>query len=126
MERLVDLKRILVSQGTETNFNGTWGWPEYDVSNGGAYLYGRCDWSAVTSVTDLTLPNCTMGELCSGHNEEDTLEFGNFLSNNDNYTNGEFFKFIHPWTSTLPYTYDTFDYDYCVDQGNPKLNPSMP
>ncbi len=45
------------------------------------------------------------------------LEFGDFLSQGETYTNAEFYEFMHPWNSDLPYTYDTFDYDYCTEQG---------
>ena len=42
------------------------------------------------------------------------MEFGNFLNKGETYTNLEFFDFMHPWNVDLPYTYDTFDYDYCT------------
>jgi hypothetical protein len=44
------------------------------------------------------------------------MEFAGFLNADDSYTNIEFYDFMHPWSDDLPYTYDTFDYDYCDDQ----------
>jgi hypothetical protein len=38
---------------------------------------------------------------------------------NEEYTNKEFYDFIHPWSEVLPYTYDTWDFDYCSEQGYP-------
>lgn len=54
---------------------------------------------------------------CPGHNEHDVLEFSDFLGQGETYTNKEFYDFIHPSNELLPYTYDTFDYDYCKDEG---------
>lgn len=39
-----------------------------------------------------------------------------FLDDNDAYTNIDFYNLMHPWSDELPYTYDTFDYDYCDDE----------
>jgi hypothetical protein len=114
LERLVDLKRILVSLGNITNFNETWGFTKVDDD---VALSGVCDWSGVTGVTDLTLPLCDTDASCSGHSENDVIEFGNFLNTGDKYTAKEFYEFMHPWNVDLPYTYDTFDYDYCLSQG---------
>jgi hypothetical protein len=58
-----------------------------------------------------------MDVVCTGHNANDLLEFSGFLNDGDSYTNQEFYDFIHPWTNDLPYTYDTWDFDYCADQG---------
>jgi hypothetical protein len=55
--------------------------------------------------------------ICSGHNADDVLEFSNFLGEEETYTNQEFYNFIHPWNNDLPYTYDTWDFDYCEEQG---------
>lgn len=55
--------------------------------------------------------------ICSGHNEDDVLEFSNFLNKGETYTNSEFFSFIHPLNEEMPYMYDTYDFDYCADQG---------
>ena len=119
MERLVDLKRIYIEQGYFTTFDGTWGFVEYNKYSGAAYLDGVCDWSKVAGAGDLTLPTCTMDVTCYGHQENDQLEFSDFLGTGDTYTNAEFWEFMHPWTDSLPYTYDTFDFDYCDEQGYP-------
>jgi len=113
------LKRILVSQGDITDFDDSWAYTEYNKASGAAYLNGVCDWSKLAGSGDLTLPTCTMDVVCFGHNENDLLEFSDFLGTGDAYTNVEFFNFMHPWTDDLPYTYDTFDYDYCDEQGYP-------
>ena len=117
IERLLGAKRIMISQGLITDFDETWAFTEYNKYGGGAYLNGVCDWSNVAGSGDLTLPTCTMDEICSGHYEDDVLEFTNFLNKNEEYTNIEFYDFIHPWSDDLPYTYDTWDFDYCADQG---------
>jgi hypothetical protein len=35
----------------------------------------------------------------------------------ETYTNAEFYEFVHPWSDSLPYTYDKFDFDYCASYG---------
>ena len=115
MERLLDLKRIYVATGELTNFDETWAFVTYNKASGAAYLDGVCDWSKVAGSGDLTLPTCTLDVICDGHNENDVLEFAGFTGG-DSYTNAEFYDFIHPWSDDLPYTYDTFDYDYCDEQ----------
>jgi len=117
IERLLGAKRIMISQGTITNFDETWAFTEYNRASGAAYLNGVCDWSKVSGSGDLTLPTCTLDVICSGHNDDDVLEFSNFLGEEESYTNQEFYDFIHPWTNDLPYTYDTWDFDYCEEQG---------
>ena len=119
MERLLNLKRIYVSQKEDLVFDETYGWPEYNPSDPAAYLYGSCDWSGVNGVSDLTLPACEKGTICEGHNAGDTINFGDFQGKGEKYTNAEFMSFIHPWNDDLPYTYDTFDFDYCADAGYP-------
>lgn len=54
----------------------------------------------------------------------DVLEFKNFLDKGETYTNYEFFEFISPWNDDLPYTYDTFDFDYCSKVGYDFLDSS--
>jgi hypothetical protein len=117
LERLLGAKRIMISQGSITDFDETWALTEYNKASGAAYLNGVCDWSNVAGSGDLTMPTCTMDVICDGHNEEDVLEFSNFLNEDEEYTNKDFYDFIHPWSQDLPYTYDTWDFDYCGDQG---------
>ena len=117
LERLLGAKRIMISQGSITDFDETWAFTEYNKASGAAYLNGKCDWSNVAGSGDLTMPTCTMDVICDGHNEDDVLEFSNFLNEYEEYTNKDFYDFIHPWSDDLPYTYDTWDFDYCADQG---------
>ncbi len=62
IERLVDYKLINVLLTNDTDFDTTWDYPAY---NGvvAPHLDGICDWSAVTSSSDLTLPSCTFGKF---------------------------------------------------------------
>jgi len=117
VERILALKRIQLSQGTisSSDFDETWGFAVTDSR----YLQGYCDWSGVSSTSDTTLPTCDFSstESCEGHNEDDTLEFSNFLGNGDTYTNADFYTFTHPWNEDLPYVYDTYSFDYCTDAG---------
>ena len=117
LERLLGAKRIMISPGSITDFDETWAFTEYNKASGAAYLNGVCDWSNVAGSGDLTMPTCTMDVICDGHNEDDVLEFSNFLNEDEEYTNKDFYDFIHPWSEDLPYTYDTWDFDYCGDQG---------
>lgn len=119
IERLLSLKRIMIEQGEVTDFDETWAFTDYNKYSGAAYLDGVCDWSKVAGSGDLTLPTCTMDVVCTGHNANDVLEFSGFLNEGDSYTNQEFYDFIHPWNDDLPYTYDTWDFDYCSDVGYP-------
>jgi hypothetical protein len=113
IERLLGYKRMNVEL-YDLTFDETWAYPEYDASNG-AYLDGVCDWSDVTSTSDF--PTCTESEICTGHYEDDVLEFGDFLDEDEVYTNWELYEFIHPWNENLPYIYDSYDFDYCEDDG---------
>ena len=117
MERLLGLKRILISEGVITNFDSTWSWVDFNKYSGAAYLYGKCDWSNVKNSEDLTLPDCDLGTICDGHNQYDELEFSDFLGKGETYTNWDFYNLIHPWNESLPYVYDTYDFDYCSDEG---------
>jgi len=105
---------ILFFQGSITDFNETWA---YDYAANDFYLAGICDWSAVTSAADLTLPDCDMSTsvVCPGHGRNDELEWSNFTGDGETYTNWEMYEFINPWNDDLPYTYDAFDFDYCDD-----------
>lgn len=118
-ERLLNHKRIQKSQGmlAKNGFDEEWGFPSYDPEKS-LYLKGVCDWSGVESNEDLTMPVCDEDAACEGHGPDDSLAFGNFLSTNDRYTNAEFYDFMHPWNEALPYTFDTFDYDYCAEAGH--------
>eukprot|EP01035_Chromulina_nebulosa_P017802 gene17802-23410_t len=115
LERIVGLKRIRVSQKLIHNFDETWGYSTKESH----YVNGRCDWTNVKHASDLTLPDCDFSSeaYCWGHEEGDVLEFSNFLGTEDEYTNREFYEFIHPWSEDLPYIYDKYDFDYCVEQG---------
>ena len=118
IERVLSLKRVRLAQGylSSKTFAESWGFAAKDKR----YLAGRCDWSDVSSVDDLTLPSCTFhvsNTSCYGHGQNDILDFSNFLGRGETYTNNEFYEFMHPWNEELPYTYDTFDFDYCADQG---------
>ena len=39
------------------------------------------------------------------------------ICHQETYTNAEFYEFVHPWSDSLPYTYDKFDFDYCASYG---------
>lgn len=109
MERVFGLMTIRKTMTT------SWGYDTFDTR----FTKGRCDWSKVTSVDDLTLPTCDFSDnaYCWGHASNDTLEFTNFLGNGETYTNLEFLKFINPLNDSLPYLYDTYTFDYCSDHG---------
>jgi hypothetical protein len=115
MERIMGLKRVLVSQGDVTSFDEAWGYTAWDKYDGDVYLNGRCDWSEVSDVEDLTLPSCSSNFTCSGHAADDTMSFSNFLGKDETYTNRDFYDFIHPWNDDLPYVFESLDFDYCID-----------
>ena len=54
---------------------------------------------------------------CPGHNEYDVIEWTNFINRGETYTNDDFFRFIHPWNEELPYVFDSYDFQYCVNEG---------
>jgi hypothetical protein len=116
IERMLGLKLISMELGliTEADFNTTWG---YDYGANAFYLAGKCDWSDVSSADDLTLPTCDMSSsiICEGHRPYDVLEWSNFTGAGETYTNLEMFAFLNPWNDDLPYTYDSYDFDYCYD-----------
>ena len=115
-ERLLALKRIYRSKGLYSRFDDTWDFPTFDEERS-LYVQGVCDWTNVTSAEDLTLPTCDPSASCDGHGENDMIDFRNFLGKNESYTNKQFLLFMHPWNVNLPYTFDSFSYDYCLTEG---------
>lgn len=63
-------------------------------------------------------------QICYGHNEDDLLEFTNFLGNGETYTNREFMAFIDPENDDLPYVYDTYAFSFCDALGYDFLDTS--
>jgi hypothetical protein len=45
------------------------------------------------------------------------LEFSDFQGRGESYSNADMFAFLHPYNESLPYLYDTYDFDYCADAG---------
>mmetsp|Transcript_19693 Transcript_19693/g.17875 ORF Transcript_19693/g.17875 Transcript_19693/m.17875 type:complete len:530 (+) Transcript_19693:381-1970(+) len=111
IERIIGLKRIKLMTDNDILFEE--GWSFYNDDN--RVLNGVCDWSGISSVDDLTLPNCDFSgaQSCWGHNADDVLEWSNFINNNEIYSNKDFYDFIHPWNEKLPYVYDTYSFSYC-------------
>ena len=66
-----------------------------------------CDWSGVTG---MERPTCTTG-TCPGHREDDTLPFYGLYSDQESlFTNAEFYTYVHPANTDLPYAYDSLTY----------------
>merc|ERR1712196_261064 len=105
-ERFVQYVRILDAKGI-MSMNSTWGYRhEHGVASD---THAVCDWSGVEADT-FQMPNCSIG-VCDGHHEHDTLPFddlGPFSGHK--FTNSEFYNLIHPYSSALPYVYDTLTY----------------
>ena len=57
----------------------------------------------------MEMPTCYK-DVCPGHREHDLLPMGDFLDENETYTNKEFYIFTSPHNDLLPYVYDSFDY----------------
>ncbi len=62
--------------------------------------------------------------ICTGHNEDDLLEFSDFLGKGETYTNKEFMAFIDPANDELPYTYDNYAFSFCDELGYDFLDTS--
>ena len=60
---------------------------------------------------------CSLDVECSGHGEFDEHPFVEQFSALGVITNADMLAYLHPWNDDLPYTYDTFDFDYCVEEG---------
>tara|TARA_B100000482_G_scaffold153865_1_gene115730 strand:- start:93 stop:497 length:405 start_codon:yes stop_codon:yes gene_type:complete len=98
----------------DTYLDETWGY-DHAVSNVASDTKVVCDWSNVQS--DLDMPVCSKG-TCPGHREDDLLPFGNFLGNNETYTNYEFYEFMSPSNDDYPYVYDSLiHWPACDDAG---------
>ena len=92
--------------------NETWGYHhEGNLPSDVAHI---CDW---TNVTEVGLPHCYKG-TCPGHRAEDILSQSNFLGTGDTYTLSEFYEFLSPFNTDLPYVYDSFtQWPGCTAEG---------
>jgi hypothetical protein len=54
-------------------------------------------------------------DSCSGHGEDDALVFG--AVDGMSFTNGQYYAYLDPSSSSLPYVYDNFKWDHCLDLG---------
>ena len=73
-----------------------------------------CDW---TNVSDVGLPHCYKA-TCPGHRADDMLEQSNFLNRGDTCTLSEFYEFLSPFNTDLPYVYDSFtQWPGCTAEG---------
>jgi len=110
-ERFLSLRRIV---SDKFPLDETWGYThKTHVASDSGWV---CDWSDVKE--ELDMPVCSQTFACSGHDLDDELEltFINTLEGRT-FTNGEFYDFMHPFNEELPYMYDNYDYDHCLEQG---------
>merc|ERR1712000_255515 len=103
-------KRYLSIKGL-IDFDDSWGYHFGTVPSEDRFY---CDW---TGVEGLDLPDCYEMDVLPGHRGDDVLSFNNFLGLGDAYTNVEFFEWLSPDNSDIPYIYDNFDYSFCSSQG---------
>ncbi|KAJ8611033.1 hypothetical protein CTAYLR_007058 [Chrysophaeum taylorii] len=97
-ERFLQYARILKARGI-LDYDETWGYEHSpDLASDTGVV---CDW---TGVVGMHMPECTRG-TCPGHREADILPFDNLFP--DLLTNGEFYKLIHPYSTAMPYVYDS-------------------
>lgn len=103
-ERFLQLLRALKRDGT-ISMDETWGYEHlYNVPSDTGRV---CDWSGVTG---MERPTCVM-ETCPGHREDDLLPVYDLLpSGNKFMSNQDFYDYIHPDNSELPYVYDSLAY----------------
>ena len=60
LDRILSAKLVELEKGT-VEFDTSWGF----ITNNGRYTVGRCDWSNISDISDMTLPVCEMGTgLC--------------------------------------------------------------
>ena len=95
-------------------FDETWGYTHMDSDSDIGVV---CDWTGVSSGVDV--PTCAKG-TCSGHNADDKLPFdlsavSSKLSKAT--TNQEFYNWLSPTNPDLPYVYDSFKYEHCMQSG---------
>ncbi|KAK7239613.1 hypothetical protein SO694_00028267 [Aureococcus anophagefferens] len=96
-DRFVALKRKEY-YAMDTYLDETWGY-DHAVSNVASDTKVVCDWSNVQS--DLDMPVCSKGTRAATARTT-LLPFGNFLGNNETYTNYEFYEFMSPSNDDYP------------------------
>ena len=61
-------------------------------------------------VSGMELPTCSKG-TCTGHREDDVLEFSNLYDGQDKlFTNREFYELTSPTSDFLPYVYNSLSH----------------
>lgn len=118
-ERLLGWRRLAAEgkggwQGSTLPLDEKWGYEHRgDVGDTGVV----CDWENVKAATDL--PTCVRG-TCSGHGAADILPFLLTPSGADSprsFTNEELYAWLHPLSEDLPYMYDSYTWDHCIEEG---------
>ena len=111
-ERFMTLVRAMAYDG-EKALDETWGYQH--VRHLMSDTHGVCDW---TGVTGMELPTCTAGprssngaSSCSGHRADDLLPFtGLWAGQSTKLSNAEFYDFVAPTNTEMPYVYDKVSY----------------
>ena len=110
-ERFLQLRRLYSYYGL-FKLDETW---SYVFTSAPSDTHQVCDWQGLDYHDFSTIPSCDYS-ICPGHNGDDDIPFGNLVGKSS-VTNKEFYDFITPLNKALPYMYDNYRADHCLEEG---------
>ena len=122
-DRFLALKR-LQKHYNATDFDETWGY-DHRLATVASDTHVVCDWAGVDedaldaadAGSAVKMPTCAKG-ACIGHGADDVLPFGLGDKGKTYFTNQEFYDYMSPTNSELPYVYDSLtSWPACASQG---------